>query len=189
MTKKETVKLFGLISIAYPRDRAFSEADSASRDLWFDMLKDFDFQVVQAALRKHISLSEFPPSIAEIRKYATEMISPPIMTAEEAWKVARDTMRKYGCSGAMNYTTGMTGIERAKKNCDPTVWKVMEMMGYRDMCLSENTDVIRGQFMKIWNNMSQRESEYRITNPVVGELAAKISEKLLLDGGENGEIV
>jgi len=32
-------------------------------------------------------------------------------------------------------------------------------MGYRDMCVSENIDVVRGQFMRMWEIYSKRESD------------------------------
>ena len=60
-------------------------------------------------------------------------------------------------------------------------------MGYRDMCVSENPDVVRGQFMKIWKSRADREHEYKVVAPVVPQIVERVAKNLLL-GGENGEL-
>ena len=188
MNRKETIATFALISSLFPRDDKFANATKEMISAWNEMLADIPFDTVKAAIKAAVATSPFPPSICEIRNYAVKITENSFRSPEEAWKIACDTMRKYGCSRYMNYTTGMTDYDRAKKNCPEDVWKVMELMGYRDMCMSENKDVLRGQFMKIWKNQADREHEYRVVGPVVPQLVEKVAQNLLV-GGENGEDV
>ena len=187
MNKKETVALFGLISALFPRDEKFAQADKMMVTAWADMLADIPLDRAKEAVRYAVATSPFPPSICEIRNYAVKISDNSFRSPEEAWKIACDTMRKYGCSRYMNYTTGMTDYDRAKKNCPEDVWKVMELMGYRDMCMSENKDVLRGQFMKIWKNQADREHEYKVVAPIVPQLVERVAQNLLI-GGQNGEL-
>ena len=81
-----------------------------------------------------------------------------------------------------------SGLEyEAKRNVPPDVWEVMELMGYADMCASENADVLRGQFMRIWNSRADREHEYKVVSPIVPQLIEKVANNLLM-GGENGDL-
>ena len=96
MTKKETVTLFLLISALYPRDEKFAKCDALMRDAWAEMLADIPFDHAKAAVKAAVAKSPFPPSIAEIRDYATRLTNPKRLTADEAWGIAAEVMRTYG---------------------------------------------------------------------------------------------
>lgn len=211
MTKKETVALFGLIAALYPRDEKFTHADAAMRDAWAEMLEDIPFDHAKAAIKASVSTSPFPPSIAEIRDYATRLNGPRRMTAEEAWGHACEVMRTYGTrivlkEGATEKPPEYTDVtvERhvyrcvapqqnnrqyeAERHCDPEVWRLLKNLGYKSVVESENPDVVRGQFMRAWNGHNEEAKEYRVISPIVPELfGANGILRDLLTGGENGE--
>lgn len=205
MNKKETAALFGLIAALFPRDEKFAAADKFMITAWAEMLEDIPLEKAKEAVRYAVATSPFPPSISEIRNYAVKISENSLRSPEEAWKIATEAIRDYNMRtvpiegfNSRSYEfvkfgepvkVQPSGLEyEAKRHVPPEVWKVMELMGYADMCRSENPDVLRGQFMKIWKNKTDREHEYRVVAPIVPQLIEKVA-KNLLTGGENGEDV
>lgn len=202
MLRSETVKMFALIKSLFPRDEAFKNATPDMVNAWTDMLQDIPFDAACAAIKAAVSTSPFPPSIAEIRDYATRLNAPRRLTAEEAWGLAQDAMRTYGLNtvkkegfeekpvaescyeyGGRTYKTVTyqpTGLEyEAKRHVPPEVWDLMKHFGYRDMYLSENPDVVRGQFMRAWNSHDEEAKEARVIGGVVPELVAAITNHVI----------
>ena len=204
MNKKETAALFGLISALFPRDEKFAAADKFMITAWAEMLEDIPLEKAKEAVRYAVATSPFPPSISEIRNYAVKISENSLRSPEEAWKIATEAIRDYNMRtvpiegfNSKSYEfvkfgepvkVQPSGLEyEAKRHVPPEVWEVMELMGYADMCRSENPDVLRGQFMKIWKNKTDREHEYRVVAPVVPQIVERVAQNLLL-GGENGEL-
>ncbi len=202
MLRSETVKMFALIKSLFPRDEAFKNATPDMVNAWTDMLHDIPFDAACAAIKASVATSPFPPSIAEIRDYATRLNGPRRITAEEAWGLAQDAMRTYGLRtvtkegfvekpvaestheyGGRTYRTVTfqpTGLEyEAKRHVPPDVWELMSHFGYRDMYLSENPDVVRGQFMRAWNSHDEEAKEARVIGGVVPELVAAITNQVI----------
>lgn len=211
MNKAETVKLFTVISAMFPRDTKFAQADQLMIDMWQKMLADIPYDAAEKAITAAVSTSPFPPSIAEIRDYATRLNGPRRMTAEEAWGQACEVIRTYGTKtvlkeGAVEKPPEYTDVtvERrtyrcvtpqgnirqyeAELHCDPEVWKLLKNMGYKQVVESENPDVVRGQFMRAWQGHDTEAKEYRVIGSIVPELfGANGILRDLLTGGENGE--
>ena len=203
MNKKEVAALFGLISALFPRDEKFAKADKMMVTAWAEMLADIPLDKAKEAVKYAVATSPFPPSICEIRNYAVKISENSLRSPEEAWKIALDAMRTYNTRtvpiegfNSKEYKfvkfgepvkIRPSGLEyEAKRHVPPDVWEVMELMGYADMCASENPDVLRGQFMKIWSNKTSREHEYRVVSPIVPQIAERLVN--LITSGQNGEL-
>ena len=203
MNKKEVAALFGLISALFPRDEKFAKADKMMVTAWAEMLADIPLDKAKEAVKYAVATSPFPPSICEIRNYAVKISENSLRSPEEAWKIALDAMRTYNTRtvpiegfNSREYKfvkfgepvkIRPSGLEyEAKRHVPPDVWEVMELMGYADMCASENPDVLRGQFMKIWSNKTSREHEYRVVSPIVPQIAERLVN--LITSGQNGEL-
>lgn len=63
MDRKETIKLFSLITNAYD----MFEVTQEKVELWSSMLGDQEFPNVLDNLKTHIQRDKFPPSIADLR--------------------------------------------------------------------------------------------------------------------------
>ena len=74
MNVDEFAKLADAIKTYFPRDNVLP-TDNAM-ELWFDMLKDLDYKSAYIALKKHVATSSFPPTIADIRKNASDFQNP-----------------------------------------------------------------------------------------------------------------
>ena len=202
MTKSETVQLFAIIKALFPRDDSFKNATKDMVDAWAEMLEDIPFDHAKAAVKAAVATSPFPPSIAEIRDYATRLTAPKRMSADEAWGIASECIRKYGLQTRRTspeietvtvvrfgdpVSINPSGREyEAKFHCPPEVWKMLKHMGYADIVKSDNPDVVRGQFLKAWGAHDTEAKEQRVLGIVPEILKAITGETwFLLEEGED----
>lgn len=89
MTREETIKLIGIITMAYPNfDKFRDEKHIRSMvNVWADMFAEDEAGLVALAIKEHISTSKWPPSIAEIRELMTRIVNPNIIPPDEAWEI------------------------------------------------------------------------------------------------------
>jgi hypothetical protein len=145
MNREETTKLFGLISAAYPRDTAFTKSDTAQTLMWHELLGDLPFDALKAALSRHAASSPFPPSISELRAAVT----PQGISPDEAWGIVMKAIRTHGYYAQLE----------ARDSMPPEVWQTVDRIGWRELCDCENLDVIRAQFMRMYDAQSKRSKE------------------------------
>ena len=204
MKRSETIQLFAVIKALYPRDEAFKSATKDMVDAWTEMLADIPFDHAKAAIKASVSTSPFPPSIAEIRDYATRLTGKRRMTAEEAWGQACEVIRQYGTRTVLKEGAeekppeyGELTVEtriyltvkpqpclrqyEAELHCDPEVWKLLKNMGYKAVVESDAPDVVRGQFMRAWSGHDQEAKEERV---IVPDFMKLLSGKLMIGGAE-----
>ena len=171
MTYKETAMLLCLCRTLYPRDRSFDRGPTEMREItesWTHMLQDIPFGLARAAVSAHVANCPYAPAISEIRAYARKFAEPEAISAEEAWSLAIRAVRRYGM-GPKNYTTGKFPYEMARDSVPPEVWRTMELLGFQDMCLSENRDVLRAQFLKTYERQRQLREERQALLPFLPE--------------------
>lgn len=58
-------------------------------DVWADMFADDDAMVVALAVKKHVSVSKWAPSVAEIKEIMTDMLHGELIPPDVAWATAR----------------------------------------------------------------------------------------------------
>ena len=179
MTFEETMALLYLAKKLFPRDKSMGGSTREMAEIgeaWTELLQDIPFELGKAAVAAHAASSPYAPAVSEIRAYARKLTEPPRLSADEAWAVALGTIRRYGCSPVRDVATGKFPHERARENTPPQVWRVMELMGYRSMCMSENIDVLRAQFIRAWERQEQVRQEREQLLPFLPEA---VKEKVL----------
>jgi hypothetical protein len=82
MTKQEVAKLFGAITNLYPNEKRFAAADVNMVSAWHELLQDIDFRIAAKAIAAHAATNDYPPTIAEIRRFCIKAEGE---SAEEAW--------------------------------------------------------------------------------------------------------
>jgi len=143
MTRAETAKILAVLAASYPK----FEVDDLKVRVWHEMLGDLDYATANMAAKKLILENNFPPSIAEVRKAAMEILNPEVMTAAEAWGEVERAVRTYG------YYRETEALE----SMSPSVAKVVEYIGWQNICLNEEPGVIRGQFLKMYQQVRERD--------------------------------
>lgn len=141
MTRDEFVKVAAVLQAGAPEKRV----PKATLELWFELLGDLPARVVLAAVKAHYATSQYPvlPAIGKIRKEAVALMRPAVPTAAEAWGEVEHEMRRVGWVG--------------KPELSPLTARVVKAIGWQRMCASEDPGVERGQFLKMYEQMAQRD--------------------------------
>lgn len=177
ITKVEVVKLLTIIAAMYPK----FEVNNFKIELWFDMIGDLSFQVAQMAVKKVMLTSEFPPTVAQIRKAAADITSSKdgILDAGKAWGEVQRAISRYGYRQS----------EKAFESMSPITRKVVKQISWKEICCCEELGVIRGQFMKMFETIKTRTEEEKLLpanfKNQIELIASKMDMKQLEDKGEN----
>ncbi|MCZ7543339.1 MAG: replicative helicase loader/inhibitor [Anaerolineae bacterium] len=148
MAKPETIaNILRVIAKAYP---GRFEADEDTYHIWYRLLQDIPDDALVAATVHHTTLSKWPPSVAELRAAAFDIIegnaAPP--TAGEAWSKVVRAMRSFG----------VYRLDEAQAVLDGLTWRCVEALGgWRDLCLSENGATDRAHFIRLYEALQARE--------------------------------
>lgn len=175
MTKGEVAKLLVVLAASYPK----FEVDDVKVQVWYEMLGDLDYAVASMAVKKIIMQNTFPPAIAEVRKAAAELTNPENLTSSEAWGEVTRAIRNYGY-----YREG-----EALASMSPTTAQVVRYMGWREICMSEDIGVIRGQFLRMYEQIATREQEKQLLSTTMQTEIKKLAKKYdirLIEGGNAG---
>lgn len=175
MKKSEIVQLLAVVNTAFPN----MQVSEAMVDLWFELLGDLDFNLAKIALKKLLLESPYPPAIADIRKQATEILTPAEGRIEPAaaWGEVIRAVHNYGYYRPIE----------AMASLSPIAAQVVKYMGWQEICMSEEPSVIRGQFLKMYQQVQEREKKDAILpeklKSEIAAIAAKHDLKLV-EGGK-----
>ena len=165
MTRKEFTKIIGFLSAVI--DKPMSEA---TIEAWYVMLKDLDYPETMMAVKKVLAESQYPtmPAVGQIRKAAAELEGGQAITGAQAWGMLLQAIHKYG----------FYREREALESLPQDVAKVVDWMGWSELCHGENVDVIRGQFLKMYDNQVNRQKELGLMPQDIRDLLTDVGEKL-----------
>lgn len=168
MTENEFSMLVLGIKTAYPSFNILPSQDAVK--IWYKMLKDLDYRTAEIAIMDHISSSEFPPSIADIRhKCAKQKVLIPDWG--EAWAQVQTAIRKFG---------SYREIE-AVESLDELTRETVKRIGFKSLCMTDmdNEMANRAQFRDIYNAIANRRLENAQLSPAVLEARESIRKQNL----------
>lgn len=142
MAPSEVAKLLAVIAAAYPG----FEVDDIRLRVWTQMLSDLDYSVANIAVNRHIATSRFAPTIAEIREQAVIASGLEELTAAEAWGELMHAVRLYGYYHELE---GMASLSLETR-------RVVAQITWREINMCENLDVLRGQFLRMYQAVHDR---------------------------------
>ena len=147
MEKKEFALFAAALKTYFPKEDKLLPNEQ-SLELCFRELQDIPYIVAEAALRKWVSTQKWSPSIAEIREMASTIAHGDIPDWGEGWEKVRKAVRKFG----------LYNERKALESLDPLTRKVVERLGFRELCMSdENDTTFRANFRMIYENLAKRE--------------------------------
>jgi hypothetical protein len=169
--QSDVIKLIGLCSLNY---KNFPESGKieALTELWTKMLSDTSFEIAQVAIEKFLSESVYPPTIADIRQRVADITVIPEKTGIEAWGDVKQAIRQYGSYNEKRAMDSLMGVTR----------KVVEAVGFRTLCMSENEMADRAHFLKVYDNLAKREQEDSKLLLSTKESMQRIQTQRLLEG-------
>lgn len=173
MNKQETVQVITLLAGNYD---SIAKKDNIQKQLmvntWQECLGDLDYKVVLQAVKKTMITNPYPPTIADIRKNAIEMIKPSTeRTAIEAWNEAYSMI----CNGL--YMT-----EEQFKKASSEVQKFLgNVRQVRELALTDAdvvNSVTKGQFLKQYEVIVSREKEQKLLPQSMQDFTKQLAEKM-----------
>lgn len=150
MNRAEVIKLIRVCSANY-RNWPEEGKEQDTVMLWESMLADMPYEIGKAAVKAHISRSVYPPTIADIREAARSLTESHI-SAIESWGMVTEAIRKYGYYNE----------QKALESLPPEVASMVRRFSWRELCLSEQPDVMRAQWRMAWENHVKNEKEYGV---------------------------
>lgn len=173
MKKEETIQVITLLAGNYD---SIAKKDKIQKQLmintWQECLGDLEYQVVLQAVKKSIIDSPYPPTIHDIRKNAIEMINPTQKrTAIEAWNEAYLMI----CNGL--YMTAEQ-FETASSEVKKFFGNVRQVRELAMTDVDVVNSVTKGQFLKQYDVLVQREQERKMLPPQIQEFTKQLAEKM-----------
>ena len=173
MSKEETIQVITLLAGNYD---SIAKKDKMQKQLmintWQECLGDLDYQLVLQAVKKSIIDSPYPPTIHDIRKNAVEMINPTQKrTAIEAWNEAYRMI----CGGL--YMT-QEQFEMASPEVKKFFGNVRQVAELARTDIDTVNTVTKGQFLKQYDVLVQREQEAKMLPPQMQEITKQIAERM-----------
>ena len=110
MTREEFANIAAILRSVYQKDGFLS--DKASVSIWFDLLQDLDGAVVLTTVKTWLATSEWPPTIADIRKGATISTNGQLPDLGDAWGEVLKAIRIYGFYRADEAVASLDEITR-----------------------------------------------------------------------------
>ncbi|MGF7396161.1 replicative helicase loader/inhibitor [Thermoanaerobacterium thermosaccharolyticum] len=150
MTVQETAKIVNALKIAYPRyAEQIQENKQGMISLFAFMFKDVPYEVVNCALQKFILESSYPPTVHDLYKEVMAFTKPDIPDEDEAWYEVARAIRLYGYYRP----------EEAFDSMSEVVRDVVKAIGWSEICLSENIEIVRDQFIRLYSIAIQRKEQ------------------------------
>lgn len=103
--------------------------DQDAFNIWFELLKDLPYQQANIAIQKYMLTEKFPPTIADIRSKAMEIVAPmdESMSELEAWSLVHKAIRNSIYNADEEFAKLPEACQRAVGNpATLTEWATME---------------------------------------------------------------
>ena len=136
--------VMAVLATSYPNFKLTVETMTVYKQLLSDIPVDY----LKAGCLKHATENKWFPSVAELRAAAFDVMTnkPTIPSAFEAWQEVRESILKYG-------------RDRKPLFSHPVIERSVNVMGWKELCLSENSDYDRAHFFKVYESMLYRAEE------------------------------
>jgi len=179
MNLNEAIKLVAIAVASFPNTQ---DKDMKSTAIaWSKVLSDLPSGIAEAALVKVLNTSKFFPTLAEIREAATEIQNGGLsqITGGEAWAKVTRAIYEFSIS---RYNPEDVKDAHAYIN-DRTISGAVQTFGGL-IAIAESEDpesVMRGQFIRVFENIVKREKEEAMIPDYIKEFAEN-NRRELRDG-------
>lgn len=150
MNPNEFSYITAALQTAFPWANLFPTTEAM--DIWYGRLKDIPYQVAETVVNRWLETQTEPPTIANIRAEADQVVNGQPQPWGDAWEKVRKAVGRYGF---------MRGKE-ALATFDDLTRRTVENIGWQQICESENPDALRANFRMCYETMARRQSEERL---------------------------
>lgn len=176
MTRDETKELLMMVQAAYPN---FKPPDKTTAvNMWFVMLKDYDFKMVQAGLKAYIATdaSGFAPAIGQIIGKIQDIVDKPSMIETEAWAIVSKAIRNGTYHSVDEFAKLPPEIKRAVGTPEQLfVWATDE---------EYNEQVVSSNFMRSYRQVVAQKRDFEKLPSDIRKMVEAASNELLEDNSK-----
>lgn len=151
MTREEFLKGILFLTTAYSKELSQEQVG-----IWYSFFESDNYDTFRKAVKKVCVTSRFFPSIAEIKTSMAETDLKQI-SSDQAWNDVQKAIAKYGYYRPAEAMESLTTETQAA---------VRSLGGFQRLCQQENTEWLRKDFCKIYDDMKGRD----ITKYATGDL-------------------
>ena len=177
MTREEFKILVKGLKAVYAQPTFIPDQDAFN--MWYALMGDLSYDVCAVAIKKYMLTNKFPPTVAEIRELASNIVNGDPLTWGESWERALAAVRKYG---SYNKAEALESLDTITRKC-------VESIGYMELCMSENIMVERAHFQKVFEVFAKREqTDKQIPlqlKQAINQMQLKSMDNLLLEEGND----
>jgi hypothetical protein len=157
----ELTERVGLLVACFPQPPIGDEMVKA----YVRWLADIPLEVLDAVIEQAVAEYKFLPTIAELREIVLRLssVSGRRPNAAEAWGDVMAEVRR-------------VGSYRQPVFSDELVARAVEIIGWRELCLSENGVADRAHFFRVYEQLVRREAEEERLLPEARRLRALTAE-------------
>lgn len=155
------------IKSAYPQ---FNVVDTKEGiQMWHAILKDIPDKVLTMAVHNHIATEHYPPSIAQIRTKALEIMTPQQEQNLNGWGLVEKAIRIYG------YYRATEALEYIDQH-DKTAGVITRQFGFQNLCVSETQMADRAHFLKLYEPAKEKETKYNSLPTALKQAQQQLSQ-------------
>lgn len=151
----------------YTQETFLPDADAFN--IWFSLLGDLDYAVLNAAIQKYMLTNRFPPTIADLRELSATIRSGDAPDWGEGWEKVLKAIRFHGY---MRET-------EALQTMDPLTQTCVKRLGWRNLCMSENANQDRANFRMIYEQLSERAKKENMLPLSLNNTIKQLSENVV----------
>lgn len=113
MTREEFAVLVKAMKAVYSSENFIVDKDAFN--VWYGLLQDLPYEQANLAIQKYMTSERFPPTIADIRTKATEIIAPAeeSMSELQAWALVQRALRNSGYNSEEEFAKLPEACQRA----------------------------------------------------------------------------
>lgn len=157
MTREDTVKIMAVIKVAYPGYyKDASKVDiAAAVNLWFSMLSDEPYGVVETAIKRLIAVNKWPPTISEVLEQIAAVKSGGACYLDEmeAWALVSRAIRNCGYKSHDEFQKLPELVRRSiGSHTQLHEWALMD--------ISTVQSVVQSNFLRTYRAKCEKQREY-----------------------------
>lgn len=167
MDRENIIIILGILKTAYPsfyKEMSTEEAEKTI-ELWRDMFKNENFEIVIIAVKNLINTFKYPPTIADVKEQIYKLQNADVDDTMELFNLLKKAIGN-----------GIYGSVQEFEKLPPIVKKFVGSPSQLRNWATDiefNDEVLRGQFYKQIENLKKREKEDKMMLP---EIKEKISQ-------------
>jgi hypothetical protein len=167
VNKVETAQVLGYLSAAYPSAKVTKE----TAIVFHDLLKELSATEVMSAAQGLVRECDWFPSPAQLLRAVARSngVLSPIPAV--AWQEVLAEVRRVGQAESPRFSHATTSA-------------VVKAIGWREICMSDNANVLRSNFLKLYHDMSVALDRESLSKVVAGALDALGSQKAISEASE-----